>query len=55
MPPPTKKEILEARRILLLADQDGKAVKKNPKNLRKTTKKTARLARRPGQRRRGVQ
>jgi hypothetical protein len=42
MSPPTKKEILEARRVLLLSEQDEKAVKKKKtRNLRKTTKKIA--------------
>jgi hypothetical protein len=38
MPHPSKKEILEARRVLLLADQDEKAAKKKPKKTRKTDK-----------------
>jgi hypothetical protein len=42
MLPPTKKEILEARRVLLLSEQDEKSVKKKKtRNLGKTTKKIA--------------
>jgi hypothetical protein len=38
MPPPTKKEILEAHRVLLLSEQDAKAVKKKTKKPRKNDK-----------------
>jgi hypothetical protein len=38
MPPPTKKEILKARHVLLLSEQDAKAVKKKTKKPRKNDK-----------------
>jgi hypothetical protein len=44
MPPPTKKDILEAHRVLLLSEQDEKAVKKQNKKPWKNDKENCTLS-----------